>query len=160
VYYDQVEQGGDPVSVEVDARGRFADVTLAGLDDGLREAAALAEAFDTAYAAALVARAPRAPESLAGARPTGPVLLGRPSAPDPSGGPHWDLIDAGGGASGELSPVGTSDNECLRVRLEPAGSRGRLVDIDPGWLRQAPRTAVAAAIHQAFADAYGKRDHG
>jgi len=54
--------------------------------------------------------------------------------------------------------VGHSDNQCVTVTLDAAGPCGEL-GTDPGWLANAAASAVATAIHQAFAAAYEKRDH-
>lgn len=156
------EDQPEPLRVVLDA-GRFVRVEVGRLDETLRGPAALGAAFDRAYAAAVVADRPRASSDLvdAGVRPTGPRVLSGPPLPPAPAGPHWDLInhlaDADGADRRHLRAEGSSDNECVRVRLDPASSRGRLVEIDPGWLRQTTTGRLAAAIGQAFADAYEKR---
>lgn len=52
--------------------------------------------------------------------------------------------------------VGESDNQCVRVELVPASSRG-VIDADPGWLRQATASQVSQSVQQAFARAYDRR---
>ncbi|HWM75168.1 MAG TPA: hypothetical protein VNQ53_15580 [Nocardioides sp.] len=153
------------IVVAVDDRSRFTGVEVSTLDDGLRETAALSAAFDDAYGRAIVDAAVPASAATGASRgtrtPAGPVLRGRPAGPTPHDEPRWDLINAGYGSGSDtlsLSPTGASDNECVYVRLDPASSRGRLVDIDQEWLRQTTTTRLEAAIGQAFADAYRKRD--
>jgi hypothetical protein len=149
----------NPVRVEVDG-SRLVRVEIEGLGDSLRDPAALGAAFDRAYDAALVADRPPAPADLvaSGVRPAGPVVMGRPPLPEVPSGPHWDLINLAGADLGPLSAEGRSDNDCLLVRLDPGSSRGRIVEVDPGWLRQANASRLTAAIHQAFDRAYETKE--
>jgi len=151
----------DLISVEVDG-ARFTRVEISALDDQLRDVGGLAEAFDRAYARALLEDTPPAPAVAvaSGVRPAGPVIMGRPPKPTPHAEPRWDLINQASrlGPDAPLTAVGRSGNDCLHVRLDLASSRGRLVDVDAGWLRQATTSTLTSAIQQAFADAYEKRD--
>jgi hypothetical protein len=155
------------IEVEVDSGYRVVRVVLNDADDSLRRPDALSAAFDDAYTRALLGEAARQdaladrPAPSGERRAAGPVLRERPAAPTPHHEPRWDLINAVSGADldgGTLQPVGSSDNDCVHVRLDPGSSRGHLVDVDPGWLRQATVANLTAAIQQAFAHAYEKRD--
>lgn len=53
--------------------------------------------------------------------------------------------------------VGRSRNGCLTVELPPGALRGH-VDADPGWLRQSTPTTLAAALTEAYADVYDRRE--
>ncbi len=53
--------------------------------------------------------------------------------------------------------VGRSDNGCVTVTLDLASAHGRL-QIDGGWLASARSALVAAAITQAYRNAYRKQD--
>lgn len=167
--------GEDPerepwLQVEVDAGYRYVRTAVHRLDDDGREVDALVAAFDRAYA--------RAIETSASARPVtdrtagGRVATARghvsrmPTRRDTPGRvPRWDLINAGSSGVGvpdtpgvPAAVTGQSDNTCVTVRLDPASSRGRLVDVDQGWLRQTSAARLAAAIDESFVDAYRKGD--
>jgi hypothetical protein len=58
----------------------------------------------------------------------------------------------------EIGPVeGISDNSCVEVQLPIASSFGPFTS-DPGWLANAAAAHIGAAVTQAFAAAYRKRD--
>lgn len=60
--------------------------------------------------------------------------------------------------SRDIGPVdGVSDNECVEVHLPIASAFGTVAS-DPGWLANAGASNVGAAVTQAFAAAYRKRD--
>lgn len=159
--------GGEQIVVELDEDRRLERVEVRSLEPDLRDSAALRTAFDVAWSSALErSRSPVA--ASAGATGTGPrtaaargPLLTRPPLPSLTGRePHWSLIRSLSGRAGgpeDLSPTGASDNDCVHVRLDPASARGRLDDIDAGWLSQTTPDRLASAITEAFTHAYEKR---
>lgn len=147
--------------VSVDDRGRVVRVDVAVLDESLRTSGALDAAVARAHLTALVHRRPERTATLPRAAAPGPrpprIRLTNPwtegrdiEMPDF----EWarQVNDA---APGRVA--GVSDNECITVTLAPGSVSGGVV-ADDGWLRRAESRNVAAALTQAFASAYRKRD--
>jgi len=149
------------IDVDLDEAHRVIGVRIASLPDELRESSALDRAFRDALAHRLAADRPAAPlERDASGRP----VVRRVELP--AWRPLRELV-AEAARQGQTPPTrrseplpggesGTSDNDCLTVVLDTTGQGGSLT-ADPGWLRQATATHVAAAITQAFAAAYQER---
>jgi hypothetical protein len=169
-----VHRATDPsegVLVSLDTRGRLAGVQMSGLPDELRRPEALATAVDRAFRRAVLAEHPSRARGDGPPPPArrGPANPPRPVREDRSGlGPSAatlerqrvhaaDRLTGIAPAEPDLTPTGLSANECVRVTLHPAGSNGR-VEVDAGWLSQAPAQKVAAAVTEAFAAAYERRD--
>lgn len=162
---------GEAVLVSLDARGRLAGVQMSGLPDELRRPEALATAVDRAFRRAVLAgRPPRArsdgpppPARRAPAHPPRPVRQDRSGLGPSAATLERERVHAADRLTGstpaepDLTPTGMSANECVRVVLHPASSNGR-VEVDAGWLSQAPAPKVAAAVTEAFAAAYERRD--
>lgn len=152
------------IVIRLDDDFRFAGIDVALLTVEQREPARLAADFDAAYSAAMdrnaTKRAAASPQRRVPGTPTmaRPALRSRPPLPDRTGGePHWDLIRLGAERRDDLDPTGRSDNDCVRVSLDPASSRGRLVDVDAGWLAQTTPDRLESAVVEAFRQAYEKR---
>ncbi|TNM40487.1 hypothetical protein FHP29_10595 [Nocardioides albidus] len=156
-----------PLQVDLDADLRVVSASFAHLPDELREPTALDAELQRAYLAAVAEGRPTASRSIG---PDGRAHAARVTAPprrpmrelvaealrdlEEHGAPPRDdhrVVPIGG-------EQGESDNQCLSVVLDASGAGGRL-DADAGWLRQASASNVAAAIQQAFAAAYQRRDH-
>ena len=149
--------------VGVDQADRVRSVELSGLDERLREPGQLDHAVLQAAPAARVARLDQR------ARPPGahprearrperrrtPILdhqaLGLPITL-----PDFEAARRLRRAAAD-AVSGTSGNECVTVHLGPGSAHGHVV-ADPGWLATATASKVAAAVSEAFADAYEKRD--
>lgn len=152
----------DAIRLGLDADGRVRTVALTTLPDALRDGPTLDRAFREAMARTLAADLPPAPPTT---DEHGRVRAARVTAP--SHRPLRELVlealdrPAAGRVAAPLSSpvgqvggqVGESDNGCVRVVLDPAGPGGDLA-FDPGWLSQAMPANLAAAIGEAFADAY------
>jgi hypothetical protein len=155
------------VVVTLDASRQVSGISIAALPDELRTPAGLTAALRRAY---LDAVGVRLDERLgAGARPRGekPVArTARTPAPATSGSyghvPHEELVEFW---KREVPPaglplgreVGVSSNRCVQVRLHTTDHFAD-IDLDPGWLRSARVSAVAAAVLEAFQDAYMQRN--
>lgn len=162
---DQPTEASDPagaVTATVDPTLRVLRVQVNRLE-AVRTPAALTEAFEAAYRAALSRRVRRSEDrsgSSSAARPVARRIRRISPAPTP------ELLDrhetryrdrglAPARRRGEV--VGTSRNECVSVTLPAANPRG-LLDVDPGWLAVTTRSRLSGAITEAFADAYARRD--
>ena len=161
------------VLVTVDPTRRIVGVASGRLDESLRRPAGLAHAVRRAHTDAVMdgielglraqgrvdPRAPRRHQAFAAGPPPSMAEL----HPDFGYAPvDVELFRSlSGQPTGPAGPaVGHSDNQCVTVTLDAAGPCGD-VEADPGWLANAAPAAVAAAVHQAFAAAYEKRDqHG
>lgn len=162
------------VLVTLDPTNRVTSVTLTGLPDELRTPTALARAVGEGYDAALRDKVLAAdPERATTSRPLPEVrrLRRPPRPPRPvrpeDGGPDRPLpspavveerrAQRGRVARSHADCTGVSDNDCVTVTVPPGIPRGE-IDADPGWLRHAAAQQVAAALTQAYADSYRKRD--
>jgi hypothetical protein len=160
--------------VTVDPTRRVVGVASGRLDQSLRRPAGLAHAVRRAHTDAVMdgielglrakgrvdPKAPRRNQAFAAGPPPSMAEL----HPDFGYAPvDLELYRSLSGRSGPRPAgpaVGHSDNQCVTVTLDAAGPCGD-VEADPGWLANAAPSAVAAALHQAFAAAYEKRDqHG
>ena len=157
------------VTVELDAARQVRGVRFDSLSDELRAPDALVRALHRAYLDAISAQL----EGSRGERRRDPgerpvALAERTPAPSSSSRfgstPFEELTafwaahpDPQTSSAGER-PTGVSRNDCVHVRLH-ATDHFADIDVDPGWLRSARVDAVAAAVLQAFEDAYTKRDH-
>lgn len=162
---------GEAVLVSLDARGRLASVQMPGLPDELRRPEALATAVDRAFRRAVLgdhrpparSHVPPPPARRAPANRPRPVRQDRQGLGPSAATLERQRVHAADRLTGiapsdsDLTPTGVSANQCVRVTLDPGGSNGRL-DVDPGWLSQAPAQKVAAAVTEAFAAAYERRD--
>lgn len=159
------------IVVTLDASRRVSGVTINGLPDDLRTPDGLSAALWQAYLRAVTARSdgrrdtPGAGDAShtprpAGARPVAVATRTPPRARSEAFG-HVDpaeLTEFWRTATPEPAPpgrrgVGASANGCVRVRLHSSDHFADL-DLDPGWLRGARAGSVAAAVLEAFEDAY------
>jgi hypothetical protein len=146
------------IAVAVTEDGRVLTVMLQRLPDSLRRPEPLAAEFARALAEA---HGSRLPDPAPG---TERVTANRVVMPPRR--PLRELLEeqtarrrpAATGPSRALlgTARGVSDNGCVTVELDASGPGGR-PEVDPGWLTQATASQVAAAITQAFADAYRER---
>jgi DNA-binding protein YbaB len=154
----QVQTDG-AISVSLDPRLRVTGVQVHSVEL-LRDPARLEEAVAAAYTAALSAQLPpeTAAPALAQLRPRRHTLTVRKPTPELLDRHEIRVRD-------HLEPrtprphevTGRSDNECVSVTLPVTGGRGRL-QVDPGWLQQTNGTRLGAAITEAYAAAYARRD--
>lgn len=148
-----------PMTVQLEPDGRVRSVTLQGLPERLRQPRPLADELSRALAEAHADRLPEPDSAVQAGRVTARRVVAPPRRP------LREMIDAQRRTPSvtQLSrrPLGTargvSGNGCVTVTLDPGGPGGA-VDADPGWLRQAPPSKVAAAISEAFADGYRERE--
>lgn len=156
------------VTVTIDPTNRLTGVAIGALPEELRESSALSAAVDHAFQAAILerirlAKGPAAEANQRRRIPTARRLEKRWRPLDnilESGRPFVapDFAAARTRRHQVVRAVrGISDNQCVAVTLDLGGSRGEL-EFDPGWLRQARATNIAAAITEAFTDAYQNRD--
>ena len=152
------------LAVTLDAGNRVSHLTLLAVPDVLRQPASLAAAVDHAFRQAILLRLRSSrrhrpgPGALTAREPRRPAV-DRP-APDlrPGRGPSETVLRAGTAPPDhDLTPVGVSDNTCVTVTLDAAGSNGR-VEAEPGWLAQASAAHISSALLQAFRAAYERRD--
>ena len=155
------------VVVTLDASRQVSGISITALPEDLRTPAGLTAALRRAY---LDAVGDRLDERLgAGARPRGEKPVARterspaPAASDTYGHvPHEELVEFW---KRDVAPptrplgreVGVSSNRCVQVRLHTTDHFAD-IDLDPGWLQSARVSAVAAAVLEAFQDAYTQRN--
>ena len=162
---DEPADGTDPsgaVTVTIDPTNRVTAVRLSN-DERIRTSAGLAEAFESAYSAALANRLKRS----RAARPPRPATRPRAVAtrpvfrrPTPEQLQRHRIRTETPRTAARSSPgqvVGVSANDCVQVTLAPAQSSGTVV-ADPGWLANASPSNIASAITEAFHAAYVERD--
>jgi hypothetical protein len=158
------------LTVTVDPTNRVTGVSLRGRSEHLRDPERLGRAVDEAAGAA---RAARLQASMPGIAERGRTRARRPVARPLGLGTHAveNFQKTGTTPSGRLrgtsaqylyrdldgAPVGRSENGCVSVTLDLASSHGRL-HVDSGWLKSARSAHVAAAITQAYRNAYRKQD--
>ena len=163
---DEPASGDDPtgaVTVTVDPTDRVARVEVRSRDT-IRRPEGLARAVDQAYRAAQLARIDALPGRhgsrgdlhVAGTGERPPVVAVR----DVSGTGYVSTRRPSPetGRPEDFGPTsGVSDNDCVRVTLDVASSRGA-VDAGADWLANATATNIGNAVTEAYADAYRKRD--
>jgi len=154
------------VVVGLDASRRVSGISITALPEDLRTPAGLTAALRRAYLDAVGARLD---ERLGSARPQGERPVARaertpapPRSDDYGHVPHEQLVefwkrDLPEPPRATGHETGVSSNECVRVRLHTTDHFAD-IDLDPGWLQSARVSSVAAAVLEAFQDAYTKRN--
>ena len=154
------------VVVNLDASRQVSGISITALSEDLRTPGGLTAALRRAYLDAVGARLD---ERLGSGRPRGERPVARtertpaPARSDSFGHvPHEELVEFWKRDVPEPSrpagrEVGVSSNQCVRVRLH-ATDHFADIDLDPGWLQSARVSSVAAAVLEAFQDAYTKRN--
>lgn len=157
-----VAEASDPtrsVVVSIDADNRLVGLVVNRVD-AIRTPADLTTAVSTAHRIAVVQGYVAATPALrAGARPVARSTIRRPVH-------RPELLDrhevraesrAEGRPSRPVGPVtGASDNDCVWVELALAQPIG-VLGAEPGWLANAAAHHIAAAVVQAFGQAYQER---
>ena len=141
-----------PVTVSVDGSHRVVGVRVHSVEP-VRTTSALADAVAAAYRTALAGDDPP-PRTMPVARrirrisaAPRPELLER----------HQVRYRQPVPARSNASATGYSANGCVLVDLAPSGPRGT-VSADAGWLAQTTADRLAAAVTEAYHDAYARRD--
>ena len=162
---DEQTEGSDAtgaMAVTVDPTLRVTCVEVRSLEP-LRTPTALRQAFEAAYRDALARRLRRddhAPDDRQRERPVARRVRRISAAPTPELVNRHQIRyrERGTSAAGQRGlVVGTSTNGCVTVVLPPANPRG-VLDSDPGWLATTTGARLSAAITEAFAEAYARRD--
>lgn len=148
------------VEVELTRQGQVR-VGITSLPDALRDAGALRNALDDAYAAAVSerTRAERGPLTLTRGQLPQPVGAGPKPVRLPRDQRTWQVDTGSDPTAGEPArPVsGRSSDSTVTVRLHLSDGWGEL-ELDPEWLRVVQRRQLGNALNEAFEDAYRRQE--
>ena len=156
------------VVVNLDASRQVSGISITALPEDLRTPAGLTAALRRAYLDAVGARLDERLGS--GTRPPRREARGarrahaRPAGPTPTATSRtselvefWKRDVAVAVPANRARGRGSPPTECVRVRLHTTDHFAD-IDLDPGWLQSARVSSVAAAVLEAFQDAYTQRN--